>query len=274
MSHSRSEKFFTEGELQIMEETYNKPGRFGSFAVIGRMFGVDDSVVKRQLVKRGIKLKSHQESNRSKQCDINYFESIDTQEKAYWLGFLYADGCIGEYKTYGKYLTLGLTDGEMVEEFKLAIKSDHPVKYRHRSGHAPFYSLKIGSKKLYEDLVNKGCIPKKTYNLHMPTRDQVPLELMGHFLRGFFDGDGCIHVSTKRQVLYASISVNQTFADDLCCFLFDKLGIQKNHNKNRSIRQIQMTGEKMYKFLDYIYKDATVFLARKKNIYDKYRKDK
>ena len=267
---------FTEVELQKMEEIYSRTGKLGSLSELGRQLGVNKLTGRKHLVRRGIIIKSPQTSRRFKPCNVSYFNKIDTEEKAYWLGFLYADGCIGR----DGQVRFALKDIEPLEEFKKALDSEHTIYKRDNNRGTSnkkdifLFWLTIGSKKMCSDLINKGCLHNKTKELYMPTREQVPLEFMGPFLRGFFDGDGCIHLQKREKTLKINISLNQTFAEGLCSFLSNEVGIEKKYNKGHGGSQIQMSGKKMYKFLDYIYRDATVFLARKKHIYDTYRRDK
>ena len=124
--------------------------------------------------------------------DDTLFEKIDTEEKAYWLGFLYADGNVYYNEKRVSYrIELGLAEKDLnhLEKFKKFLNCTNEIKYRQN---IKAYRIMIGSKKMCNDLIKLGCVPNKSLILTFPTEDQVPLELQRHFIRGYFDGDGCI----------------------------------------------------------------------------------
>ena len=128
----------------------------------------------------------------------DYFRTIDEESKAYWLGFLYADGCISnDLKTI--IIELSAKDLRHIEKFKKAIEAPQNIQLYERDG-VKFARIRIGCKEMVSDLIEKGCHPHKTFDVHFPNLDTVPNELIKHFIRGVFDGDGCISL-TKRKLL-------------------------------------------------------------------------
>jgi len=128
--------------------------------------------------------------------DESLFDTIDTEPKAYWLGFLYADGCVSKTMRYVT-LSLAKVDRRHVESFGRFLKSDQPVKDRqalHKTTGVTteYSSLPIHSRRLCASLAKLGCTPRKSFTLQFPTSDQVPDHLLRHFVRGYFDGDGSI----------------------------------------------------------------------------------
>lgn len=118
--------------------------------------------------------------------DDAYFEAIDTEDKAYWLGFLLADGNIHRGQMT---LKLQRSDRTHLEKIKLALKSEHPIHDGVCDGN--LYSVFfIGSKKLCKDLIRLKMTPQKSLTLTMPS---IPSNLNRHLIRGYFDGDGCIY---------------------------------------------------------------------------------
>ena len=140
-------------------------------------------------------------------CNENFFEVIDTEEKAYWLGFLYADGCVqqkGNY--YTTKIDLATIDRNHIEKFKKSLDSNHNINdYKDHS------KIVIGSKKMFNDLNNKGCVPKKTLILEFPTIEQVPEHLVHHFIRGYFDGDGTINIMKQFKTPQARFQLLGTY---------------------------------------------------------------
>ena len=130
--------------------------------------------------------------------DFDFFEKIDTEEKAYWLGFMYADGYIVNYKSkgYGERscgITLSIKDENHLKKFKTSIKATNPLNYyRKKNTNSEFVRLLLKSEKTVLDLINKGCVPQKTKILKFPSNETIPKNLLRHFIRGYFDGDGSI----------------------------------------------------------------------------------
>jgi hypothetical protein len=127
----------------------------------------------------------------SHDVDISFFECIDSPIKAYWLGFIVADGHI---QKDGRKTSLISKDKEVLEKFKVAIKSNHPIGtntyYDARtSKYYTSHSLQIGSKHFTHHLINQGVTNAKSSQCVFP---EIPETLYPHFVRGLFDGDGCI----------------------------------------------------------------------------------
>jgi len=121
--------------------------------------------------------------------DKNYFEQIDTREKAYILGFIYGDGCITN-KNYTT-LAIGVKDRDILEFIKKALNYSGPVRrYDRNKGY--IHSLRITNKKLATDLKKHGVVPNKSKVLKFPTglKDKLILP----FIFGLFDSDGYIYI--------------------------------------------------------------------------------
>lgn len=86
-------------------------------------------------------------------------------------------------------MTLKKDDLDHIEKFKTFMKSDHKISFRE---HQQAYRFSIYSTELAADLIKLGCFQNKSLILEFPTEKQVPRELIHHFMRGYFDGDGCI----------------------------------------------------------------------------------
>lgn len=135
--------------------------------------------------------------------DAGFFKVIDTADKAYWYGFIVADGCVMLGKSPGLRIGLKGSDSEHLESFKSCINSNHPVRhfsktYKHRGAvkSALACSIDIRSQGIADDLIALGCIPNKT-NISAPIHP-VDVDLFCHFARGVFDGDGCVTFSRRK----------------------------------------------------------------------------
>lgn len=214
-------------------------------------------------------------ANKKYNVNENFFENIDTEEKAYWLGFLYADGYVRmKYDRSGELkLKLGIKDKGHVELFSKSIESNHKIKdfisdvivdkIKHSSMCS---SLSIYNTKIVKDLYIHGCTNKKTFTIRFPNLDK---ELERHFIRGYFDGDGCIHLyRNSKNSIAASCTISSNYD-----FIFDLLGIigYGNIYKQGNIYNLRI-GKKndIIKLYDYLYCDSTFYLGRKKDIFDKH----
>jgi hypothetical protein len=194
----------------------------------------------------------------------DYFETIDTEDKAYFLGLLFADGNIYTARNRVQ-ITLANEDAYILQAFAIAIGYTGKM-YIDREKYS---KLILPSKKMCEDLTKLGCTPNKSLTLQFPTK--VSDKLMHHFIRGCFDGDG--HVSKRGN----SFNVNFTSSKDFMIGFIDLLkqlavyntSAKKRYaNHEKSAYQVYIKSNSSKVFFDYIYKDATVFLVRKKTIVD------
>lgn len=204
-----------------------------------------------------------------------YFKVIDTEEKAYWLGFLMADGSIDKELCYLKF-KLKEEDKYIIEQFKKDIKCDRPTrieKVQYASGIHSFAVFEIGSKAMIKDLIYHGCGPKKSGKEVLP--DSIPEEMIRHFIRGFMDGDGTVSKKT-RLISWISLSYNVLLSIKM--HLENKLNIKSidiyfSPSKDYRHQQFRYTicSKDAENILDYLYKDATRYLTRKYKNYQKYK---
>lgn len=120
----------------------------------------------------------------------DYFRNINTEEKAYWLGFLYADGCITDKRII---VDLHIKDIEHIKKFQKYVDSSHKLWIH--GDNDQYVRLVVGCKEMCIDLCQNGCVPRKSLILSFPDKTIVPTDLMSHFIRGYFDGDGCLSFS-------------------------------------------------------------------------------
>lgn len=143
-------------------------------------------------------------TNRQYYANFNYFNKIDTANKAYILGLITSDGCIYKRKNHeGLWqITLQLQDKEVLEEIKKEINAENPIKYNNTTA-----TLTIVSKQMYDDLNKLGIVPKKTYNMNLQELIiNIPKYFRKDFIHGYFDGDGSITVRdipSKSKVQFA-----------------------------------------------------------------------
>ena len=161
---------------------------------IAKIYNCSHFKINTVLKTNDIKSRSISVSKRFYTLDESCFEVIDSEEKAYFLGLLFADGC--NRSNYMISITLQKQDKIIFEKFNYLLKTNRPIgEYTNKINNNTYYTLYINSKKISQDLINLGCIPNKSFTKQFPNEDKVPLKLQHHFIRGYFDGNGCIHTS-------------------------------------------------------------------------------
>lgn len=200
-------------------------------------------------------------------CNENYFETIDTPDKAYFLGLLYADGY--NKTTQGFTITLQEEDRDILEKFKKYIEFEGNLYHKTVENRKPTYELNIGNKKLSEDLIRVGCGPCKSLTLQFPTEEQVPKYLLSHFIRGYLDGDGCVSIEKRSCSTKIVLCLTEQFGVELQKILNEKFNIHSLITKQSKIHVLSMGGRlQCVKFLDWLYQDAEELKLQRK--YEKY----
>ena len=202
---------------------------------------------------------------------LNHFEKIDSEEKAYWLGFLYADGSVSSSRNVIE-LCLAEKDYQHMVKFKNFIGLDNKIGYRETS---KAYRYSFHSDKMKEDLINLGCVPKKSLILEYPTTKQVPKNLIRHFIRGYFDGDGWFSNtdSTFQVGLIGTQAFIEGFLKDAEPYINTNLKIHIVHREGGAKRYMFSGLQDVTNFLNWIYKDSTIYLDRKYESYQVFLKE-
>jgi hypothetical protein len=196
--------------------------------------------------------------------NLDFFNKIDTEEKAYWLGFIYADGCIFSCQNpHSKKLTidLGIKDKDHLQ--KLSDIFNKPLNQFKSSPHLIW--LVISKNQVYTDLLNNGIEERKTYSTSTTILSHVPNIIMNHFIRGYFDGDGWTH-HNKYHYKFGLCGTKE-FLSEIQKILIQK--IQTRHNIPIYKKQIfELNYESQADVLsiyNWLYKNATVWLERKRD---------
>jgi len=160
---------------------------------IARLMGVSKSYILKILHKHGAKMRNRSESKRQYKIDETFFDRIDTQEKAYVLGFLYGDGATTPLNST-VFAQGPASDIQVYNDMNLAMKSERPVTVS-KKGHADW---RFSSIKMRTRLFELGVVPNKTKIIKFPFEHLSPY-LYRHFIRGLFDSDGCIYLVKDRR---------------------------------------------------------------------------
>lgn len=188
----------------------------------------------------------------------NYFNVIDTEEKAYWLGFIFADGNLRIEPSYLLRINLADKDVGHLEKFSRAIGIDRTPRLYSTRGYG-CASVALGSKYLGEGLLHQGIVPRKSYSDIVP---KVLAPLKKHFWRGVFDGDGSI--CRKKDFMHVSLNGNRSTIEAFQDFLRQH-GIEGGSvSKHYSIFKYGTTGTKLpASIFSLLFDNAAVFLDRK-----------
>ena len=203
---------------------------------------------------------------------------------AYVLGFLYADGSL-ENASYlrGKYIRVASTDKDIVFKIREWLNSEHTIitikpnqQNRRRQ-----YFLRIGSHKLYDSLSRLGLYPCKSLTIRLP---DIPKKYLNDFIRGYFDGDGCVYLELskgkKQKIIIKRLSViftsgSKIFLQELSSVLRKEVAVtqRKIYNSHRSFQLRYSTSDsiKLFKFL-YRKTPQDAYLERKFRVFVEYFK--
>lgn len=210
----------------------------------------------------------------------SYFDVIDTPAKAYFLGFIYADGWI-TYRTVNCMnvghefaMQLQIRDRYILERLNSELGDAHIVTDSEKTiticnnkneSHTEFSILRVYSARIVRALIANGISSNKTYSKIYPTVDG---ELFSHFLRGYFDGDGCVSANSrgKAQVHFTAFGVS--FLEYIQRVLSERYGIRSSIYacNERKHRLMLFRHDDVRAFCDLIYRDsANLRLERKYN---------
>ena len=226
---------------------------------------------------------------RKRQCTLNenYFQELDSKDKAYFLGFIYADGFIAKPSHGQNILGLTLAEIEPIDKFKKYIQTNKKVGYYKKtssySNKSYEYKLALNSDKLVSDIEKLGVIERKTLTLTFPN---IREDLIPHFIRGYFDGDGSVflHKDSRKEYSY-----NEYLGINICGtkeflvaltkhlpFLEEGQCIYKEERKETNCWNLKMASNiRSLELYHYMYKDCNdLYLSRKREKFENFIKDK
>jgi hypothetical protein len=227
---------------------------------ICKEYKVSHYTILRSLERSGVKRRSISKANTKFTCDSTYFKDINTESKAYWLGFISGDGYLN-LNQLSFVLTLAIKDINHLEEFRRAINATHTVKTYNYS--YPFCRMYIRDN-IFCKVLHNYFDNTKSSTLRMPN---IPNQYVKDYIRGYFDANGSISGANNPRF---EISSNKYFLEDIREYLVRDLGISITKNsirhKDKPIFQTLRYGgkynlQKIYRFL---YDGCNIYLPRKK----------
>jgi LAGLIDADG-like domain len=268
--------FVTPAEIEEMKRLYNS-GMTGS--QIGKILNRSKTCVTQKIRENGVTIRDIEHCGKKYTLNENYFEYIDTPEKAYWLGFIYADGCVTKNATSYKF-SFGLweTDRYMLEHLSRLLDFTGPLqKEKGCSEKAQnIYDLTIYSRRFCQHLIDKGVVERKTSKLSFPW--WLPKQYWKYFLHGLFDGDGCITYSTSSKTARINgMSFQASFAGSLQMMLDVQKILTSEYNIPSFLAYLKKTKGKVIMFnrsntlklFNLLYRDPPSFYMKRK--YEKFK---
>lgn len=232
----------------------------GSITGVSDFYGLSRNSIYSFLKRNGVTDVKNYLKDLSFQQD--YFNNIDSSDKAYWLGFIYADGYVFSPKDR-LGINLHVKDIEHLHKFKKSLKSTQKVRIVEKNNTC---NITHHSKKLLEDLKQHGCIDKKSLVLVFPKIEDC---FLFDFIRGYYDGDGCITNNCNGK-MRLNVVGTESFLTTLQNIFYTKLDIPKRklHTTGKAFVLEHNGNKQATKIADTLYKDANIYLDRK---YEKYK---
>lgn len=243
-----------------------------SARAIGRLCGLSSHTAILGALKRtGTIQRSPAERNEKYYVNPHAFDIIDNEAKAYWWGFLYADG-----HTYNRSLVLALAtkDKEHLKRFKKFLNSGHPIKVRYVTAQGkvhPIAVLFVTNENLINRLRQLGITTNRT--TFEWSISQLPSHLKHHWIRGFIDGDGSISIQKNKQAALKICGKPEELK-----WIRQQFHLEINRNAQHTISKHSTANIHYLSYFgniqcplirDYLYQGATIFLYRKRNIFQK-----
>lgn len=265
-----------------IKEYLNTPELDRSLGTISDKYGLNRKTLKKYLVEKGYEIPQSGAA-----CNFFYdkFDTIDTEEKAYWLGFMYADGYVNA--TGNKFgINLALKDISHLEKFNkfLNYPKGLNISKSHQFGSKSNLNAKgeemymvstvIGNKHMREALIANGCVPNKSLILKFPSEEIVPKKLQRHFIRGYFDGDGSLgiypHSKTNPNLEESLLIVGTKAFLEKVQEILGKGFLMHKSNCSEYTYRLGYSTRKANNAAKIMYEDSTIYLERKYNIYKQF----
>ena len=217
-----------------------------------------------------IKTRNLNDSHKIYSHDEGYFNIIDSEEKAYWLGFIYADGYITGDKLG---IALSSVDINHLIKFKKCIKATNPIntylsKSTEKYKSVEYCRILLRSSKLVNDIRDKGVFNNKSLIIKFPSEYVLDRKLYGHFIRGYFDGDGSL-VLSKNSINFKICGTKEFLKklikifNESSTYEFKNRLFKRWNNENNTYYLSYGGINKTLNIMNYLYDNAEIYLDRK-----------
>lgn len=239
---------------------------------IGKRYHLSDKTVVEIFKSNNVRIKSISECKQIYTLNEEYFDTIDSHNKAYLLGWLWSDGHNSDKNQI--VISLQESDKHILDFFNKELESNRPIKFRDRSKETDYnrknqYTLTIVNKHMSDSLRKIGMVHNKGLTARFPKN--IPEEFYSSFIKGYFEGDGFLSKNPKE----CRMNVTGTIwvCEEIQRILSKKLDVNSYlsipHNKiDKPTRTLVISGRnQVKKVLDFIYQDSVYKLQRKYEIY-------
>lgn len=259
-------KEFTQEQIELIIDLYVKEHL--SMRKIGEKFNVSKTVISRILNEQ--KIEKHKDTH-IYFADYRKFKDIDTAEKAYWLGFIAADGCV-YVREHNSSIIISIhrKDKEHLEKFKKFMNSNvNIMEFENRSGfseknHSPMCKIVFNSIEMANDMISHGVTPRKSNTLDIPKIDE---KFFLPFLLGFFDGDGTIYKFNNNTEFTIGFIGTYNMMNWINSLLEFNAKLEKRYS-DKETYYIRCGGtRKPYNILKRLYNSVNVHLDRKYDLF-------
>lgn len=248
---------------------------------IANLYDMYASSIYSSLIRHGVVIRSYSVAGRHHYCDENFFDSIYDEKTSYFFGLLYADGCNIENR-HDIVISLNEEDRHILELFSsfvqptkiLTIKKYSDKKHNWKNQ----VSMRIVSDHMSKTLNDYGLVPRKTTIKKFPDIIKNNDEnIVRHFIRGYFDGNGSIYTGSNNRSFVFAIYSTYDMCDNIGK-LFKKYlnidykitGYKREHTTSKCLRICKRMD--VFNICNWLYKDSTLFIIRKYNRYELYKK--
>lgn len=258
--------------IEFYKECSNYIKEGHSLKECAEKYDINYGTLRQNLTKLGFRTPTRKgKINKTLSFNEHYFDEINSHNKAYFLGFLMADGyiCKTPY-SYQVGIGLKLEDKYILEKLKKEVNSETNIsEYKN--------SCKLvltGSEHIFNTLKSYGFDEDKSHKDY--TIPNIPEEYFSSFVRGYFDGDGCITIKATGYSVTSICCNSKIFLDSLCEVLTNKYNIpdvrvkfEQGKRKNPLYVMYITTKENQNLFKKFIYQNTEIKLERK---YEKFEK--
>ena len=255
----------------IIDEYLNTPEKERSLTKLGEKYGVKRQTISKYLKERNIEVINYQNVCR---IDETVFNEIDTEEKAYWLGFIFADGNISS-SGYRFEINLSAKDLDHMIKLKSFLKLETDIRVETNRGLGKeVCRISVRNKNLWEMLNNKGCTPCKSLTLKFPNLSIFSdYNLVYDFIRGYCDGDGTLgsykvqnsNTQTTELGFVGTLEFLRKIQE-----ILQENGNLRSKSTEKIINQaysLSYSASVARKVARLLYENSSVYLERKYNIY-------
>ncbi len=244
---------------------------------IAKILNVSESCIRENMKTLNIETDDKISRKRLYHYKHDYFSSIDSQDKAYWIGFIHADGFIrntkNKYNSSEKYLSFQLArkDKSHLQKFIDAIQSDIPIKDGQTNLNGKIFlnsSIRIRNVHIVNDLINLGFSPGNKLNNNVIPN--IPKQYVRDFIRGLFDGDGCIspyYDTHKRQCCSWCVVASKSVCEFVAKIFKNELQINMTLLPDSGIYRVETsTSSSILKIMSWLYENPNCTKLDRKNL--------